>query len=240
MFGEYRTLSAKPGYSYTYTDGWTLSANPVYSYTYTDGWVYHGHSRYSCESVIRIILAETSLRSTVQREDALNNKIRAVKKLADIDSNPSQLKQLKQLEKELEKLKKTRSHQVRTLYEWECMLRVGSLRRGYISVKSNPVWYFRKELVEDCISRGGCCSRDCGCCERRRLSAKKGTGIGHCTVECMCCIHDRGSEFTAEEKKDFNDRFGKMLRSNNPAFLLRIANAYFSKPLFWKIKTKHK
>lgn len=78
MFGEYRTLSAKPGYSYTHTDGW----------------VYHGRSRYSCESVIRIILAETSLRSTVQREDALNNKIRAAKKLADIDSNSSQLRQL--------------------------------------------------------------------------------------------------------------------------------------------------
>lgn len=140
----------------------------------------------------------------------------------------------------LEKLKKTRADQVRTLYEWECMLRVGSLRRGYISVKSNPAWYLREELVEDCISRGGCCSRDCGCCERRRLSAKNGKGIGHCTVECMCCIHDQGSEFTAEEKKDFNGRFGKMLRSNNPAFLLRITNAYFSKPLFWKIKTKHK
>lgn len=103
MFGEYRTLSAKPGYSYTYTDGWTLSANPVYSYTYTDGWVYHGRSRYSCESVIRIILAETSLRSTVQREDALNNKIRAAKKLADIDSNSSQLRQLKQLVGETQK-----------------------------------------------------------------------------------------------------------------------------------------
>lgn len=120
------------------------------------------------------------------------------------------------------------------------VLCVGSLRRGYMSVKSNPAWYLREELVEDCVSRGGCCSRDCGCCERRRLSAKNGKGIGHCTVECMCCIHDQGSEFTAEEKKDFNGWFGKMLRSNNPAFLLRITNAYFSKPLFWKIKTKHK
>lgn len=82
----------------------------------------------------------------------MNNKIRAAEKLADIDGNSSQLKQL---EKKLEKLKKKpRSHQVRTLYEWECMLRVGSLRRGYISVKSNPAWYLREELIEDCISRG--------------------------------------------------------------------------------------
>lgn len=220
MFGEYRTLSVKPTYSYT-----------------TYGWVYHGRSQYDCDLVIDIILAETSLRSTVQREDALNNKIRAAEKLADIDGNSSQLKEL---EKQLQELKKTRSRKVRVLYEWECMLGMGSLRKGYISVKSNPAWYLREELVEDCVSRGGCCSRDCGCCERRRLSAKNGTGIGHCTVECMCCIHDRGSEFTAEEKKDVNDRFATMLRLDNPGFLLRIANAYFSKPLFWKIKTKHK
>lgn len=87
MFGQYRTLSAKP----------------AYSYTNTHGWVYHGRSQYSCDLVINIILAETSLRSTVQREDAMNNKIRAAEKLADIDGNSSQLKQL---EKKLEKLKK--------------------------------------------------------------------------------------------------------------------------------------
>ena len=167
----------------------------------------------------------------------MNNKIRAAEKLADIDGNSSQLKEL---EKQLQELKKTRSRKVRVLYEWECMLRMGSLIKGYISVKSNPAWYLREELVEDCVSRGGCCSRDCGCCERRRLSAKNGTGIGHCTVEYMCCIHDRGSEFTAKEKKDVNYRLATMLRLNNPRFLLRIANAYFSKPLFWKIKTKHK
>lgn len=138
------------------------------------------------------------------------------------------------------KKKKIRSHQVRTLYEWECMIRVGSSRRGYISVKSNPALYLREELIEDCVSREGCCSRDCGCCERRRLTAKNGKDIGHCTVECMCCIYDRESEFTVEEKKDLNDRFVNMLRSNNAAFFLRIANGYFSKPLFWKIKTKHK
>lgn len=222
MLGEYRTLS-------------TLS-----NYTYSGGcaWVYHGlSSLYDANLLINIMRAEYSLRSTVQREDALNNKIRAAKKLLSVDDNDLQLDQL---EEEWKKLKKTLSYQVRDLYEKECMLRTGSLRKGYISVKSNPAWYLRKELVEDCISKGGCCSRDCGCCERRQTSTKRGGGIGHCTVECMCCIHDRGSEFTEEEKRNFDDRFAKMLRSDNPAFLLRMANAYFSKPLVWKVKTKHK
>lgn len=76
-----------------------MSPKLAYSYTNIYGWVYHGLSQISCDLVIGIILAETSLRSTVQREDTLNNKIRAVEKLTDIDSNSSQLKQLKQLEK---------------------------------------------------------------------------------------------------------------------------------------------
>ena len=122
-------------------------------------------------------------------------------------------------------------------YEDECFLGTGSLRKGYKSVKSNPAWYLREELVKDCIGRGGCCRWQCRCCERRRLSAKNGKGIGHCTVECMCCIHDRGSECTAAEKKGIDDRFRQMLRCNNPSYLLRIGNAYFSKPLVWKIKT---
>ncbi|KAJ5510103.1 hypothetical protein N7453_002206 [Penicillium expansum] len=222
MLGEYGTLSAKS----------------TYSYTNTDGWVYHDRfSKYHVTLVIDIILAENSLRSTVQREDALINKIRAAKKLTGVDDNDVELGPL---EEELKELKKTRCHRVRDLYEEECQLRMGSLRRGYMSVKSNPAWYLREELVEDCIGRGGCCSRDCGCCARRRLSAKDGRGIGHCTVECMCCIHDRGSEFTEKEKRTCDTRLAQTLRSHNPAFVLRIANAYFSKPLVWKLDTKNK
>ncbi|KAJ5426245.1 hypothetical protein N7465_001315 [Penicillium sp. CMV-2018d] len=174
MFGEYRTLSAKPTYSYTNT--------------YYDR-IYHGRSQYSCDLLINIILAEISLQSTVQQEDALNNKIRAAEKLADIDGNSSQLKKL---EKQLEELKKTHSHRVRRLYEWECM--APAILLG-ISGKS----LLKTALAEGVVVAG-----------------------------------------TVDEKKDVNDRFGTMLRLNNPAFLLRIANAYFPKPLFWKFKTKHK
>ncbi|CAG7935789.1 unnamed protein product [Penicillium nalgiovense] len=71
------------------------------------------------------------------------------------------------------------------------MLHMRSLRKGYNSVKSNPAWYLREELVEDCIGRRGCCSRGRGCCGRRRLFAKNGKGIGHCTAECTCYTRPR-------------------------------------------------
>lgn len=50
-----------------------------------------------------------------------------------------------------------------------------------------------------CMVRGGCCARDCGCCEEYR---KPSTGQGiigratkaHCTERCGCCIRHRRFE----------------------------------------------
>ena len=58
---------------------------------------------------------------------------------------------------------------------------------------------------EKCAARGGCCGRTCGCCERpfyqylqpgdHEQDTGKGRAlidvIGHCTVECACCIQSR-------------------------------------------------
>lgn len=56
-----------------------------------------------------------------------------------------------------------------------------------------------------CAAAGGCCGRGCGCCEKvlnqylapgRDLALVRGTKeakvLGHCTVECRCCIDIRG------------------------------------------------
>ena len=34
-------------------------------------------------------------------------------------------------------------------------------------IREDPTRYLRDSLVKDCISRGGCCGRDCRCCENR-------------------------------------------------------------------------
>jgi hypothetical protein len=143
MFGEYKTLYPSPNYKYDCQRAWLC----------------HGlgpFSQYHASLIIDVILDERALRSTVQRIDTLNDKIRAAQKL------PSDNSEFDKLEEEWERLKKARANQMQKLYEDECFLGMGSLRKGYNSVKSNPAWYLREEPVEDCIGRGGCCSRQCG------------------------------------------------------------------------------
>ncbi|KGO66308.1 hypothetical protein PITC_099580 [Penicillium italicum] len=174
----------------------TLSAKSTYRYNTKNAWVYHDRfSKYDVTLVINIILAENSLRSTVQREDALNSKIRAAKKLASVDDNDIKVDSL---EEELKELKKTRCHRVRDLYEKESIL-LGIFGKSSLRIV----------LAEEVAAAG--------------------------TADAALDV-------------DFPPKMGKvsgivplnMLQSDNPAFVLRIANVYFSKPQVWKLKTKHK
>ena len=74
--------------------------------------------------------------------------------------------------------------------EWRYWRRIlikdpSALERAFKQWRSNPRWYMHSILVEDCVNRGGCCSRDCGCCvsHERETSSIGELGIGHCTVE---------------------------------------------------------
>ncbi|KAJ5372815.1 hypothetical protein N7517_004821 [Penicillium concentricum] len=75
-----------------------LSAIPQYTYSGRQAWFYYGifPTRIDANILIDIIVAETWLRSTVQREDALNNNIRAAKKPTSVDNNDLQLDQLEE------------------------------------------------------------------------------------------------------------------------------------------------
>lgn len=82
--------------------------------------------------------------------------------------------------------------------------------RGFKHWRSKPRWYMHSVLVEDCVNRGGCCSRDTGCCvsHEREISSTGELGIGHCTVECDCCSNARGFDLTVAAKNVFNAEFG--------------------------------
>lgn len=75
--------------------------------------------------------------------------------------------------------------------QWEMLRRVKN-RQG-----KSIAW---EEPSRTCAVLGGCCGRDCGCCDKPLKeflmpngSRKKQSGIyGHCTVECPCCIRFRG------------------------------------------------
>lgn len=114
------------------------------------------------------------------------------------------------------------------LYEIESML-PDEVKRNYESIRKDPKWYMRRELVNDCANRGGCCGRDCGCCAfRAKQSYEK--GIGHCTVECFCCVGSRGRRPSPEEKRDILKRMTMDLKCDIATHFVRMVNAYFTKP----------
>lgn len=89
----------------------------------------------------------------------------------------------------------------------------------YDSLKQDPRWYCRAELVEDCRlhHKRRLLQSRCGCCESRhfRPSSK---GVGQCTIECGCCSDYRGFETTSAEREKVLKQLQNMLESCNPAY----------------------
>lgn len=70
-----------------------------------------------------------------------------------------------------------------------------SFRRAYHIQRACPDWYLNRDLTNDCVGRGGCCS--CGCCKRPRTVDGFEDAIntrGHCTTACGCCLKAYGVE----------------------------------------------
>lgn len=83
------------------------------------------------------------------------------------------------------------------------------------------------KLIEHCASRGGCCGRGCGCCRQRALASQRKQSRGHCTVECACCIQDRGFELTEEEKDQNRLKFENSLWARDAEYALELIVGYF-------------
>ena len=137
-------------------------------------------------------------------------------------------KGIKILQHKLDDVKYQHSQLSHKVYEMETML-PHLVKQNYETIRKDPKWYMRKELVKDCADRGGCCGRDCGCCAlRARHFYKK--GVGHCTVECGCCVGFRGFRPSPEEKRDKLKGMTMMLKCDIATHFVRMVNAYFSKP----------
>jgi hypothetical protein len=176
---------------------------------------------------VDVICAEYSLRATVQRVDMVKKIVQALEKAASIENNKTQLADW---EAELEQLQRRCWQKELDLYEYEQMIPEWPLKHNYDLLRQSGAWYMRKELVRDCVDRGGCCSRSCGCCGRRHLDSERKKGVGYCTVECSCCSTYRDVELSVVEKAKITGRLRDNLRNQNPSFLLRMAEAYFLGP----------
>lgn len=172
--------------------------------------------------IIKLLLAEHALRELKQREEALNHRVTALQKAKAIEPDSCELEEVN---KQLEETRLQFPRKEHDLYGAVSML-TSSLKQDYDSLRCNTTWFMRKEMVQDCSDRGGCCSRKCGCCSQRYLS--KGTkGDGHCTTECWCCTAFRGFEMSKEDKMEMAKDFQSRLEREKSGYLINMADWFF-------------
>ncbi|CAP98747.1 Pc22g14590 [Penicillium rubens Wisconsin 54-1255] len=146
-----------------------------------------------------LLQTEVALRENTQREIALKEKI---EELAKEDTYATVVQDLQE---ELSTLSKEYWTLERRWWEIRSSYCDGPLARGIEFWRSQPKWYMHRVLVEDCVGRGGCCGRDCGCCSHRQSERK--FAVGHCTVECSCCERARGFALDPEQKSQLRETF---------------------------------
>lgn len=172
---------------------------------------------------LKIICTESHLRQLAQREEDLRERFSSLKQKA---STQEDKRQLSEWLRELEEIPKEYWMVERDLYKQEATLPRGGFARAYKLWRSNLEWYLHPELVNDCAGKGGCCGRDCGCCERRGRAMERRRSAGHCTLNCGCCARSRGFEIKGglESLEIFRSRLDEQ---SHLAYSHRILQAYF-------------
>ncbi|CAG8206548.1 unnamed protein product [Penicillium salamii] len=178
---------------------------------------------FEAEIFADIIMAEYCLREIVQREQMLTSKTRTSQMIrAHRNWDEAEYK----------------------LYLAEVKLPPGAIYDSYHSLWKDAEWYLRQELVDLFASRGGCCSRNCGCCKTRYdrtaghtdIGHTRHKGIGHCTPSCECCTTEREIEYDTYDINYFVEDLKKQLLGDNPAYIVHMAEAFFLLPLVDKAK----
>ncbi|KAJ5944539.1 hypothetical protein N7516_004707 [Penicillium verrucosum] len=148
---------------------------------------------------VELLRIEQDLRSTAQEEQCLSKKGEVT------DRRPLDWRDI---QAELQTLNKRYWLLERQWWETRNSFMEGPLIRAFDLWRSHPLWYMHRVLLEDCVRRGGCCGRSCGCCVDRNIDKTRQLGAGHCTMECGCCRQSRGFDLTEDEKmkllKDFH------------------------------------
>ncbi|KAJ5178414.1 uncharacterized protein N7500_001113 [Penicillium coprophilum] len=173
------------------------------------------------------------LRYSVQREESLKQKCQILERK---EQTPEVERHIKHNLNLLRDSPKQYWQYERELYKFESSLPAGPLRRAYDTNRSNPKWYLHPDLTNDCAGRGGCCGRQCGCCEKREPTPERPRGLGHCTVECSCCANARGFEILPlgtdniwqETTKRLMEEFADMHHYGNKTSHARYMRAFFS------------
>lgn len=173
---------------------------------------------------------ELSLRYFTQREECLKRDYQSIKASESCEKDQEQLTICLD---QLNACAKCYWRDRRQLDALEYLLPFGPL---YETWRSNPKWYLYPHLVADCADKGGCCSRQCGCCQRCESGPGRRRGMGHCTIDCICCSEARGFDLKdSDRKKIINSSFrvledmvsGMIEGGSNRTYYSHFMRAYF-------------
>ncbi|KAJ5489669.1 hypothetical protein N7539_004559 [Penicillium diatomitis] len=210
-----------------WSDKQTSGFTPVKGYSQThlvDRKLLYGPDSTPCSAFVlgQIIWFDYALRYLSQIEAALVKKRKKCLQRRDLD--PALLKSCDDL---LAETREEFADLEQGMLVTENMLPEGNVKGAYETLREDPSWWLRKELVRECIARGGCCARRCGCCENRSLDRSKGHGLGHCTSACHCCAKTGEWWVTTERRAEMIDILGDSLHSRDPEYLVKMADAFF-------------
>ncbi|CAG7972700.1 unnamed protein product [Penicillium nalgiovense] len=172
--------------------------------------------------LVEPIMSDYYVRELAQREETLEEKGQALRKMQNTDEDEAELRKL---DEEQKTLRKAYWYQEWKFYNWQGSI-PGLIKIAYETLRENPKWYMQKELTRDCAARGGCCGRGCGCCEKRESTPGRNMGVGHCTTGCGCCSNFRECELTEKEMGDITGALRATLNYSDRAYLLTLSRAY--------------
>lgn len=184
-------------------------------------------TKHRCPSSLlsELLLAECLLRGAAQTRDRY---IEELGTTGFMDGEEPQTTQQKALCNALEEIGAKYFMLETSLYLKEAAVSGWPLINLYDSVRKDPGWYLREELVKDCVARGGCCSRKCDCCVKRVKNLPRKGISGHCSFECFCCHKSKKSSPLPTYIQIMEDDY--RIELDNALFLARMADAYFSNP----------
>lgn len=171
----------------------------------------------------QVVEADIEARWILQREAYIQEEICALKRLDDrkLVTNP----QLSAYETELQRLNDCHWDSRKTIWKLEESLSTGVFTRAFKACRADPNWYLSAWLRRDCAGRGGCCGRECGCCEK--VGTHRGQQPrGHCTSACGCCIRTQGRLTSEYDRPSDMDDFPFDIDAYKSPYSARIFRAY--------------
>lgn len=152
-----------------------------------------------------VVWWDIGMRRIVQREIYVQEELKALQKSQALSSGSErESTQLRAYETELHGLDHEYWRLSSILGRLEGEMPAGVLSKAFKSCRANPDWYLCQWLRQDCARRGGCCGRDCGCCEKARMT-KRRWNRGHCTSVCGCCIRTQGRSNISVGQSELED-----------------------------------